>query len=264
MFDAVISPLESAVHHPPQISSRRVPRPCAEHASTRLWTPGGLCAALLVLTPLLAASPARAGNGLTLRVNDVDGAPGSLIAVEVRTYAPRGVGQGQICLFATSQWTSSNSGSFDAGIASDAVPLGDGTETRLRERTDGVTSRELVASSALRPLAQGVKTEVQPLLRLEGVTVLSGLGDVVSDSWFDAGIQTADVDFSSPSASINEADGPMVVFYFRLDENLTPGQEFQLALDPADTFLVDAQGDPLPLELKPGRLRIKDPEVCHP
>ena len=36
---------------------------------------------------------------LTLRVNDGEAAPGGVLAVVLRTYSPRGVGQGQVCFF---------------------------------------------------------------------------------------------------------------------------------------------------------------------
>jgi hypothetical protein len=45
---------------------------------------------------LAVALPAAAG-ALTLRVNDSRGEPGGLVAVVLRTYAPRPIGQGQIC-----------------------------------------------------------------------------------------------------------------------------------------------------------------------
>lgn len=63
-----------------------------------------LRAMALVLTSALLATlsfaPALAADAgpLTLRVNDATVPPGGILAVVVRTYSPRGVGQGQICL----------------------------------------------------------------------------------------------------------------------------------------------------------------------
>jgi hypothetical protein len=56
-----------------------------------------LAVAVLALSSL-AAQPAVAADKLTLRVNDARGGPGDLVAVVVRTYASRPIGQGQICI----------------------------------------------------------------------------------------------------------------------------------------------------------------------
>lgn len=53
-------------------------------------------AALAVLA--LVPEPASAAKTLTLRVNDARGGPGDLVAVVVRTYASRPIGQGQLCI----------------------------------------------------------------------------------------------------------------------------------------------------------------------
>lgn len=74
---------------------------------------GVLLASLAALTALVtvlvtalvtAPAPARAANPepLTLRVNDGTAVPGGVLAVVLRTYSPRGVGQGQICFFGAS------------------------------------------------------------------------------------------------------------------------------------------------------------------
>lgn len=46
----------------------------------------------------LAPEKAAADNKLALRVNDVRGGPGDIVAVVVRTYASRPIAQGQICI----------------------------------------------------------------------------------------------------------------------------------------------------------------------
>lgn len=51
----------------------------------------------------LAPQRAEAAEKLTLRVNDARGGPGDLVAVVVRTYASRPIGQGQICIGARRQ-----------------------------------------------------------------------------------------------------------------------------------------------------------------
>jgi len=226
--------------------------------------------ALLILPWMVATSPATAGSDLTLRVNDVKAAPGELIAVEVRTYAPRGVGQGQICLRAASRLNSSGSGSlagtatpgsFDAGLLDAAVDATDG----LQAWRSASTGRDLTTGETGEPTGLRVRSQTatdlparRPLMTLEGVVVLSALGDAVSGSLFDAGTQMTLVDFASDSASINNADGPMVVLYYRLDEDLQPDQEFELRIEADDTFIVDPFGNPMTLEFKPGRLRIEN------
>lgn len=56
-----------------------------------------LAAAALALLALVP-EPASAARTLTLRVNDARGGPGDLVAVVVRTYASRPIGQGQLCI----------------------------------------------------------------------------------------------------------------------------------------------------------------------
>ena len=64
-----------------------------QHARLRT----ALALAVLVLSAL-ASQPASAADKLALRVNDARGGPGDLVAVVVRTYASRPIGQGQICI----------------------------------------------------------------------------------------------------------------------------------------------------------------------
>jgi hypothetical protein len=51
----------------------------------------------------------------------------------------------------------------------------------------------------------------------------------------------------------------MVAFFFRLDSALLPGQVFNLDLDPDQTFLFDALGQPVPIRIRPGELTIHAP-----
>lgn len=211
----------------------------------------------LVLAVALLTSPptALAGDDLTLRINDAEGAPGTVVAVEVRTYAPRGVGQGQICMSSTTTLDSSGSGSLGTGTGEESGP-GAGEESG-----PGLDARRLADGGGLPTLVQA-STDLpdSPFSALEGVVVLSALGDSESSSSFDAGTQTAVVDFLSPSGTINEADGSLAIFYFRLRDDLQPDQEFTLVLDPGVTYLVDDAGNNVPLKLKSGRLRIQEPD----
>lgn len=45
-----------------------------------------------------ATAPVCAVEPLTLRVSDMEGAPGEVVTLVLRTYSPRALGQGQICL----------------------------------------------------------------------------------------------------------------------------------------------------------------------
>lgn len=163
---------------------------------------------ILALASLLFSGEAMAGDEeMTLRINDTMGTPGDRIAVVLRTYAPRGVGQGQICM----------------------------------------------AASANRGSGTG------PLLDLEEVVVFSEQGDAVVVDTFDSAAQVALIEFSSLSATINWADGPLAVLFFRLDSSLLPGQEFALELGLADTFLTDADGQDIQLDLRGGVLTVRDP-----
>lgn len=53
--------------------------------------------ALLLALLCAVGSPLVAIEPLTLRLSDVEGAPGDLVTVVLRTYSPRSLGQGQIC-----------------------------------------------------------------------------------------------------------------------------------------------------------------------
>jgi hypothetical protein len=63
--------------------------------------------------------------------------------------------------------------------------------------------------------------------------------------------------FSAPDPTINSVDGPLAVLYFRVT-GATPGDQFDM--EPLiDSYLIDGDGNEIPLELRPGRLKIADP-----
>lgn len=157
----------------------------------------------------ILAAPAT-GQELTLRVNDSVAPPGGTVALVLRTYASRPVGQGQICL-------------------------------RARRNQRGVAP----------PLFEAFL----------GGKVFSSTGDEIADFTADlvSATQTVLASFSSASAGINDVDGPLAVFYLQLDPDVAPGSEYLIEVDPGPTFLVDDAGQPIPLDPRPGRLRIRDP-----
>lgn len=166
----------------------------------------------LVLPTLAALSSPAYSEPLTLRVSDAMGRPGELIAVVIRTYAPRTIGQGQICLRAFG----------NAGVQADP------------------------SKGAAMPL----------FTDLENIVVFSDEGDVVSEGSFDDLTQTALISFESLSATINQSDGPLAVLFFRLAASATPGTEAEIVIDLGDTFLVDPEGEPVPVEPRAGTFQI--------
>lgn len=168
--------------------------------------------ALIIGACIIAPGKLEAGGEtMTLRINDTTAEAGDRVAVVLRTYAPRGVGRGQICLRAN-------------------------------------------------PNARGGGG---PLLALEEVVVFSELGDAEVVQTFDGPSQVALIEFSSLSATINWTDGAMAVFFFRLDGALQPGQNFDLELDLAETFLIDAEEQSIQLRLRGGELTVRDPSAPH-
>lgn len=173
--------------------------------------------ALLALVP----GEAAASDELTLRVNDARGGPGDLVAVVVRTYASRPIGQGQICI---------------------------GTR---RGRPGKSTAAATVGETAGEAAAEST-----PFARLEKVEVFSAKQDATFQFSFDG--QEADVTFRSPTGSINAVDGPLAVFHFRLSNSVKPGEVYELALDVADSLIVDGSGQRLAIESKSGELEIRE------
>jgi hypothetical protein len=63
--------------------------------------------------------------------------------------------------------------------------------------------------------------------------------------------------FSAPNPTINSVDGPLAVLYFRVT-GAQPGDQFDM--EPLlDSYLIDGDGNEIPLDLRPGRLKIADP-----
>lgn len=168
----------------------------------------------IALTGGLALSVAAHGrDALTLRVNDAIGEPGGIVAVVVRTYASRPIGQGQICLVAGPS-TLVRSGNLVPEVPFEALV----DSVVLASRHDGISLASMAASD------QGQEILLQ---------------------------------FSSSSGTINIADGPLGVLYFRLRDDIRPGQLFHLAIDPGNTALFDPAGTPVPVELRAGELEVR-------
>jgi hypothetical protein len=161
----------------------------------------------------------RGDKGLVLRVNPAVGVPGGIVAVVVRTYAPRPVRQGQILVRVV---------------------------RRPKPAKLGLTVEELTQP-------------VRPFMTLVSAVVYSQRNDSSSQAALlgQPDSQAATVTFQSPSGSINASDGPLAVFRFRLDPSLQPGQTFDLSIDPALTGLTDERGRPITVAPRSGVLTVK-------
>lgn len=160
---------------------------------------------------------------ITLRINDAIGKPGGTVAVVLRTYAPRPIRQGQVRLKVVRK----------------------------------VQTRNATGALAL----PAVTDTVRPLLTLLSATVYSQRGDSTSTANLTgtATDQAVTVQFQSPSATINATDGPLAVFRFRLNPSATPGQEFDIQIDPSVTTLFDGAGQPVELDPRPAVLTVRRP-----
>ena len=193
--------------------------------SRALFRPFLLTALLLPGAALARNVPEDGGFGsgpLALRVNPAIGAPGGLVAMVLRTYAPRPIRQGQVSIRVV------------AHPPAAAVHA-------------GVTRKSLI--QPVRPLTLLKTVVYSPLSDAVARGTLNGLPDS----------QVAQVSFQSASASINSADGPLAVFWFRLDPSVAPGDVFDLSLDLTQTKLTDAAGKPITLALRSNTLTVRAP-----
>jgi hypothetical protein len=138
-------------------------------------------------------------------------------------------------------------------------------ETRVREGATEATV--VVRTTSARALASGsLAIDLRdkdglpggPYTSLLGVEVLSGSADATADAIYDPVTFRTEVTFSSPSATINEEFGPMVLLRFALDPALANDRRFILRLDPDALALVAADGQPLFHFTEKGRLRVDD------
>ncbi|HEX3555328.1 MAG TPA: hypothetical protein VIA62_19055 [Thermoanaerobaculia bacterium] len=191
-------------------------------------------AILLARAPQVRASGGGGGNGgggngggssLLLRVNPAIGEPGGVVAVVLRTYAPRPVSQGQVSIRVVRRPTTTNA------------------TKRL-----GLTLAKLTQP-------------VRPFLTLLSATVYSTQGDSVAQAVL-SGLpdsQLTQLKFQSPSGTVNAADGPLAVFLYRLDPSVQPGDVFDLTIDPNPSYFKDETGKTVTLALRSGTLTVRAP-----
>jgi hypothetical protein len=171
-----------------------------------------------------AALPRRGGGDddeLTLRLDDAIGRPGGQVSIVLRTYAARPIRQGRL-----------------------------GVRTRPQAFRLG---------GPLLPGAGEAALVGGPFDRLLSVTVFSTAGDSVTTSGWAKGNdgQPTHVEFRSATASINSADGPLLVLKYRLAPSVQPGETYLVDFDPALTSLIDAQGQNVVLARRPAELTIR-------
>ncbi|MDH3786055.1 MAG: hypothetical protein OEV00_12100 [Acidobacteriota bacterium] len=65
--------------------------------------------------------------------------------------------------------------------------------------------------------------------------------------------------FDSPSITVNATDGPLAVFFMKLDPALLPGATYELAIDLGNTQLVNSSGALIEVRQRSGTLTIRDP-----
>lgn len=101
-----------------------------------------------------------------------------------------------------------------------------------------------------------------PIASLDGGVIFSAEGDVVGTFDFDSLTQTIGANFDSTSATINRDDGIFGVFYVTLDAGLNPGDEYDVTIDGLQSFLTDPEDDPIQLDPRAGRLRVRAPQAA--
>ena len=177
---------------------------------------------LLLAAPIAARQPAA--PLITLHVDEAEASPGADVSIFLRTYAPRPLGQGQLCI----------------------VVKRPSTRRAARALTQG---------------NRAVGTET-PFVQLLGGEVFSDLGDAVADFLLAEHPEGQElrIDFASPSVTINTSDlGPLARLDFRLSEALEIGDTFVLELDLANSIALDRDGLQVPLGSAPGHLFIVEP-----
>jgi hypothetical protein len=187
----------------------------------------------LVLSALLlaatvgaqAASSRPVDPPLTLRANRAIAEPGGVFAVVLRTYAARPIRQGQVAVHVRTS----------------------GAPRLARRRISGGTASASPSSA--------------PVATLLSAVIFSVNGDAQSrtSSAVDASGSSATMQFQSPSAGINAADGPLAVFFFQLDPGVAPGQKLTIEIDPKVTSVLGADGRQVVLDPRGGILEVRAP-----
>lgn len=197
-----------------------------------------LLTSALLLSALPEAAARRGGDDndddggghetLKLRVNDAVGKPGGIVAIVLRTYAARPIRQGQISV---------------------GVRKGGAGTTRVANALTGPTVEALTEPA--RPLrflnAMVYSTQSDSATRANPTGAADG--------------SRVNLQFASPSGTVNASDGPLAVLRFRLDPAVTPGDQYTIEVNPALTSLVDAAGQAIAFEPINAVLTVRAPNA---
>jgi hypothetical protein len=136
----------------------------------------------------------------------------------------------------------------------------------------GAAGAVVIRTYASRPIDQGQVCFRSPSLRaqsgapqafltLKEVVVFSEAGDAIINVQqdFTTDPPTILVGFSSASASINESDGPLAVLYFDVASDAPVGARIEMEIDPDESSLVGADGQPIEIRPRSGEVRVIDP-----
>jgi hypothetical protein len=209
------------------------PARAAHHA--RPWRTALAAASFCALLAAPSAARQPAAPLVTLHVDEAEAPPGADVSIFLRTYAPRPLGQGQLCI----------------------VVKRPATRRTARALAPGASPEADTASAIDRAAA----TET-PFVELLGGEVFSDLGDAVADFLLadHPEGQELRIDFASPSVTVNTSDlGPLARLDFRLSPAVEIGDTFVLELDLAHSLALDRDGLPVPLGSAPGHLFIVEP-----
>lgn len=122
----------------------------------------------------------------------------------------------------------------------------------------GLSSGQLEMESGSVRVPSGT-TAVGPFAALERVRVFAKRRNVDFDTSarLAADQQTVLLQFLSDNAAVNRSDGPLAVYYFRVRDDVEPGQRFRLKLDAANTMIFDRAGNAVPIRPRAGELLIR-------
>ncbi len=186
-----------------------------------IWAALGVSLFLLAAS-IRPASPAWGAEALTLRLEDIDARAGETMVLVVRTYTPKPVGSGQMCI-----------------------------RLRRRARRAAPSPLEHVAG----PTRRGTSSVIESI---DSVVVFTPEGDAAVSSELLVGSEGEEIvlEFTSASAGINAEDGPMLAIVAQLAAGAVAGDEVEIEVDAAQTFLVDDQDQAIPLRLRAGELTV--------
>lgn len=122
---------------------------------------------------------------------------------------------------------------------------------------DGVAAISLRTFRS-RPVSQGQlclralnATPSSPLSAINSATVFSGNADATNNAFLvpdNLSPEAVMVTFESPTQSINDEDGPLLVVYVQVRDDLAVGEVFPVEIDLPNSFLLDEFGSPITID----------------